>query len=114
MSTYRIFRMKPQDRQRFRWAPHTAGLCSAKPKDYEEQGAVEASTVYAAWAQLKAAGHPLDLGDILIDPNEQMRIVKYVGFEEVRWLIPEAKTGLEEAPPEYGAPEPPAKDGPVL
>jgi hypothetical protein len=34
-----------------------------------------------------------------------LRIVKYVGFEEARWVLPEVKTGLENTPVAAGAVE---------
>lgn len=102
MPVYRIFRMKENERQRFRWAPHTSGATMVKPKDFEEQGNVEAASVYSAWSVLKTTEKPLDIGDILIDHNDEMRILKYVGFEEARWIIPEVKTGIESVPPASG------------
>lgn len=91
MPQYRIFRMKESDRQRFRSAPHTSGATMVKPREYEEAGMVEAPSVYSAWAQLKSTDHPLMVGDILIAPNEDMRILKYIGFEEARWVVPEVR-----------------------
>jgi hypothetical protein len=102
MPVYRIFRMKDHERQRFRWAPHTSGATMVKPKDFEEQGSVEATSTYAAWSELKQTEKPLDIGDILIDHKDEMRILKYVGFEEARWIIPEVKTGIESVPPASG------------
>jgi hypothetical protein len=99
MPTYRIFRMKDNHRQRFRLAPHTAGCSFAKPQEYKEAGMVEAPSVYAAWMQVKASNHPLEVGDILVGPQDEMRIVKYVGIEEVRWLLPETKPEAELARP---------------
>src|SRR5919109_4231294 len=89
MRVYRIFRMKDHERQRFRFAPHTSGTMIVKPKDFEERGAVDAATEYAVWSELKRGSEPLDVGDILVAPDESMRILKYVGFEEARWLVPE-------------------------
>lgn len=106
MPLYRIFRMKENDRQRFRWQPHTSGTSLAKPREYEENGSIEAPTAYAAWAQLKETNEQLEAGDILAGPNDEMRILKYVGFEEAKWLIPEVKSGLEDVPPAMGAPAP--------
>ncbi len=112
MPLYRIFRMKENDRQRFRWQPHTPGTSLAKPREYEEKGSIEAMNAYAAWAELKDGDEPLVVGDILSGPNDEMRILKYVGFEEAKWLIPEVKSGLEDVPPAMGAPEsrPPMHD----
>lgn len=102
MPLYRIFRMKDQERQRFRWAPHTSGATLVKPKDFEEQGTVEAATAYTAWSQLKESSTPLDIGDLLVAPDDTMQILKYVGFEEARWIIPEVKSGIEAVPPASG------------
>jgi len=54
-----------------------------KPHDYEERGMVEAATPYAAWLQTRETD-PLHPGDILALENGEMRIYKYVGFEEAR------------------------------
>lgn len=93
MPLYRIHRMKDLPRQQFRWAPHTSGITVAKPKDYhpghDEQGAVvEAVSPYAAWIALRGSDTPLDIGDIL-ETEGELRILKYVGFEEARWYMPE-------------------------
>lgn len=102
MPVYRIFRMKELERQKFRWAPHTSGTTNVKPKDFDEQGTVDSPNVYMAWAQLKETEQPLDIGDILIAPNDALRILKYVGFEEAQWIIPEVKSGIEHVPPASG------------
>ena len=88
MPLYRIHRMKDLPRQQFRWAPHTAGVTVVKPKDYEPANAVEAPTPYAAWLSLRASATPLDIGDIL-EAEGDLRILKYIGFEEARWYVPE-------------------------
>lgn len=80
--------MKDLPRQQFRWAPHTAGVTVIKPKDYEAGDAVEAPTPYAAWIALRASATPLDIGDIL-EAEGDLRILKYIGFEEARWYVPE-------------------------
>ena len=82
--------MKDNPRQQFRWAPHVSGTASAKPKDYEPAGEVEAENEYAAWAVLRESEMPLLVGDLLEFDQGQLRICKYVGFEEARWVIPEA------------------------
>lgn len=104
MTRYRIFRMKENDRQRFRWQPHTSGSSVAKPREYEERGAVEADSPYSAWALLKETELPLQVGDILVGPNDELLLYKYVGFEEAKWHIPEVKTGIEMVPPAAGSP----------
>jgi len=91
MPRYQIHRLKENHRQQFRWQPHTAGVSVVKPKDYELGGVVEAASEYAAWTQLRDGGTPLEVGDVLeIEPGV-LRIYKYIGFEEARWLIPEVQ-----------------------
>ncbi len=90
MPAFRIHRMKDSARQHFLWAPHVSGSASAKPKDYEPSDEVEAENEYAAWALLSRHWEkPLLVGDILELPSGQLRICKYVGFEEARWFVPE-------------------------
>jgi hypothetical protein len=89
MAVFRIHRMKENPRQQFRWAPHVSGSANAKPKDYEAAGEVEAENEYAAWAMLRGSDSPLMVGDLLELPGGQLRICKYVGFEEARWVMPE-------------------------
>jgi hypothetical protein len=88
VSQYRIHRLKENARQQFRWAPHTIGPSQAKPKDYEIFGEVEAATPYSAWLALKDGEQALQPGDILESENGELRIYKYVGFEEAQWLLP--------------------------
>jgi hypothetical protein len=88
MPVYQIHRMKSATRQQFRWAPHTSGLSMIKLKDYEPGELIEAATVYAAWLALKETDCPLGVGDVL-EADGQLRILKYVGFEEARWWQPE-------------------------
>ena len=108
MSLYKIHRMKEQPRQNFRWGAHTAGAGTAKPKDYEPSGEVEAASAYAAWSQLQETGDSLDVGDILEDATGRLRIFKYVGWEEAEWQLPEVKSGVEALPGAIGTPEPQA------
>jgi hypothetical protein len=91
MPHYRIFRMKDSPRQQFRWAPHVSGTASAKPKDYEEQGQVEALHEYDAWRILREQGDSLQVGDLLEGEDGRLRICKYVGFEPAQWILPEPK-----------------------
>src|SRR5687768_13796468 len=102
MPAYRIFRMKEHVRQQFRWAPHTIGVTSVKPKDYEYIDTIEASSVYAAWMVLKDSKDALQIGDILDGGSGELRIYKFVGFEEAQWVVPEIKTGVETATPAHG------------
>lgn len=95
MSHYRIHRLKENVRQQFRWAPHTIGVTKVKPKDYELFRTVEASTVYAAWMALKDTEDSLEVGDILEVEGKELRIYKYVGFEEAEWVFPDPKPVVE-------------------
>ncbi|MEO8659805.1 MAG: hypothetical protein ABI693_15140 [Bryobacteraceae bacterium] len=98
MQVYRIFRMKDAPRQQFRWAPHTSGVSLLKPRDFEPAGEVEADGVYAAWSALQASPDELRIGDVLENPTAELRIYKYVGFEEAQWVVPEVKSGFDGAP----------------
>jgi hypothetical protein len=95
MTVYRVYRMKDAVRQQFRWAPHTIGVTTAKQKDYEQIQTIEASGPYAVWMQLKDTQDPLQIGDILESEFGDLRIYKYVGFEEAQWHVPEVKPALE-------------------
>jgi hypothetical protein len=92
---YRIYRLKESVRQQFRWAPHTIGVTVVKPKDYEQVQTVEASGPYAVWMTLKDSDSPLQVGDILESDGGELRIYKYVGFEEAQWQVVEAKPAVE-------------------
>ena len=89
MPAYQVHRLKEAQRQQFRWAPHTAGIATVKLKDYELAESIEAPTVYAAWEQLRTSTRPLEVGDILDSGDGQLRICKYIGFEEAHWFVPE-------------------------
>lgn len=91
MPVFKIHRLKDNPQQHFRWAPQATGASEVKPKDYQEAGQVEAPGVYEAWIQLRDQGSPLRIGDILESEDGRMSICKYVGFEEARWVAPEAK-----------------------
>jgi hypothetical protein len=107
MAAYRIYRMKEQASQQFRWAPHVSGATQVKRKDYDEGLAAEAANEYAAWQALRDAGTPLRVGDLLEAAGGELRICKYVGFDAAQWIVPEVKTGLESTPAAAG----PAQDG---
>ena len=98
MQVYQIFRMKESHRQQFRWAPHTSGVTILKSRDFEQVGEVTAEGVYDAWEALRKSDHPLEVGDLLENPSGELRIYKYVGFEEAKWFVPESKS--QEPPPE--------------
>ncbi|MDP9171951.1 MAG: hypothetical protein M3N54_15140 [Acidobacteriota bacterium] len=89
MPLFRIHRMKDAARQQFRWAPHVSGAVSVKPKDYDPADEVDAENEYAAWALLRNSERFVGVGDVLETPSGELRICKYVGFEEARWLIAE-------------------------
>lgn len=89
MPTFRVHRLKEALRPHFRSAPHTAGTTIVKPKDYEPAESIEATSVYAAWETLRGSERPLEVGDILEAEGSQLRICKYIGFEEAQWFVPE-------------------------
>ena len=99
MPVFRIHRLKENQRQQFRWAPHTSGATGVRPKDYEQAGSVEAASAYSAWFALKDSEEALKVGDLLESEIGGLLICKYVGFETARWVLPEAKPGTEGAPP---------------
>ena len=92
MPAYQIHRMKDHHRQQFRWAPHTSGTTVVKPKDYEPGTMVEAASPYAAWLMLRESEQALEVGDLLESAEGELRIYKYIGFEEARWFVPEPAT----------------------
>ena len=95
--------MKDSPRQQFRWAPHVSGCASVKPKDYEQQGEIEALHEYDAWKSLRESGHALVVGDLLEADAGRLSICKYVGFEPAQWILPELKTPVDSAPVEVVA-----------
>ncbi|MGC2657036.1 MAG: hypothetical protein WA324_03590 [Bryobacteraceae bacterium] len=103
MPRYRVHRMKELPREQFRWAAHTGGLATVKPKDYEPAEEVQAPTPYALWKQFQANGAPLRPGDVLETLEDgavqgQLQITKYIGFEAARWYIPEPKAPVLQPP----------------
>jgi hypothetical protein len=89
MPAYRIHRLKDHLRQQFRAAPHVIGTASIKPGHYEPGGEISAPTPYAAFFELRDAGKPLQVGDLLEAENGDLRICKFVGFEEANWVLPD-------------------------
>ena len=90
MPAYQIHRLKETSRQQFRWAPHASGASIAKPKDYDQGPLMDAASPYALWLDLRGTEDALRLGDLLELPGTgELRIYKYVGFEEARWHVPE-------------------------
>jgi hypothetical protein len=101
MPEYRVFRLKENLRNQFRWAPHLSGITAVKPKDYEEVFSIEAESPYAAWHAVRGTERELAVGDLLSLDGADVRILKYIGFEEARWVLPEPKPEI--APPVPGA-----------
>ena len=104
MATYRIHRLREAARQQFRWAPHTAGLTTIKPKDYEPAGEIDAVSPYVAWNLLRDTDEALQPGDVLESGDGSLSIYKFVGFEQAQWFVPEVKgvdpvSAVSEAPP---------------
>jgi len=106
MASYRVFRLKEGLRAQFRLLPHVSGVTRVKVKDYEERGAVEAQTPYAAWFNLRGTDDALEVGDILVDSvSGELKIIKFVGFEPAEWIVPEVKLpGEMVLQPAAGAP----------
>ena len=98
MSTYRIFRLKEQARPSFRAAPHTSGETAVKLKDYVEADSIEAVNTYEAWELLRATERPLEVGDILESELGAIKICKYIGFDDAKWIVPDAKPPAEPFP----------------
>jgi len=93
MPAYQIHRLKETQRQQFRWAPHTPGVTVVKLKDYDPGSVVEAASPYALWLALRENENALAVGDLIEVvgevPGGELRILKYIGFEEARWFVPE-------------------------
>jgi len=88
MPRYQIHRLKETPRQQFRWAPHTPGVSIVKMKDYEPGPIVEAASPYALWLAVRDTEQAIAVGD-LIEQAGELRIFKYIGFEEAQWYVPE-------------------------
>src|SRR5579883_2332728 len=90
MPVYQVHRLKDSPRQQFRWAAHTAGVSVVKPKDYEKGALKEAVNPYALWVTSRGSEEALEPGDVLecVETGE-LRIFKYIGFEEARWHVPD-------------------------
>jgi len=89
MPSYQIHRMKDSHRQQFRWAPHTSGITIVKLKDYEPGSKAEGASPYAVWLALRETELALQVGDLVETEAGELRILKYIGFEEARWYVPE-------------------------
>ncbi len=97
MASYRIFRLKEHVRQNFRWTPHLSGPSQVKPRDYEEAFTLEGDSPYAVWATVRDTPRALQVGDVIEVDAFELRIVKYVGFEQAKWLLPEERPLAEVA-----------------
>ena len=51
---------------------------------------MDAASPYAAYFGMRETEAPLQLGDVLEAESGELRIYKFVGFEEARWVVPEA------------------------
>lgn len=91
MGAYRVFRLRDHLRQSFRGMPHMSGLSQVKPRDYQEAFLVEADSPYAAWASARGTAHELLIGDVIELEGGELRILKFVGFEQASWVLPEEK-----------------------
>ena len=96
---YRIHRMKDTPRENFRWAAHTGGVASVRPKDYDLAEEIDAASAYSAWRLLLSQQRPLRPGDLLetVDGNDiagRLEIAKYIGFEPAQWFLTEPKSQL--------------------
>jgi hypothetical protein len=100
MPTYQIHRLKELPRQQFRWAPHTPGVTVVKLKDYEPGPSIEAASPYALWLALRETEQAIAVGDLIEVPGVELRILKYIGFEEARWYVPEPAARAVEEPVE--------------
>ena len=96
--------MKETPRQQFRWAPHVSGSAQVKPRDYEQDGEVEAANEYEAWRLLRASDRPIAVGDLLESDRTGLRICKFVGFDAAEWIVPEPKPHADTAPVAPAAP----------
>ena len=97
MPAYQIHRLKETPRQQFRWAPHTPGVTIVKLKDYEPGPVVEAASPYVLWLSLRESDQALAVGDLIEVVGDmigvsrgELRILKYIGFEQARWYVPES------------------------
>lgn len=79
-----------------------------KPRDYEQRGEVEAPHSYGAWTELRGSENALEIGDVLENERGELRICKYVGFEEARWVQPEVRGAQEHFPEPEAAAQPAA------
>jgi hypothetical protein len=100
MPRYQIHRLKEIPRQQFRWAPHTPGVSIVKMKDYEPGPIVEAASPYALWLAVRDTEDAIAVGDVIEQDGAQLRIFKYIGFEEAQWYVPEPAAAATPEPVE--------------
>lgn len=91
MPSYRIHYLKDHLRQSFRHAAHVSGTANVKPRDYAPGETVEAKSPYAAYFELRGSARPIAPGDLLESASGDLRICKFIGFEEARWVFPEPR-----------------------
>jgi len=91
MPTFRIHRLRDHLKQPFRHAPHVSGTATIKPRDYLPGESATASSPYSLYFELRNSGTPLEPGDVLETETGGLRIFKFVGFEEARWVVPEGQ-----------------------
>jgi hypothetical protein len=89
MPCYRIHRLKDHLHAAFRSAPHVSGAAEVKARDYAPGDLIEAASPYAAFFALRETESRLEVGDLLEGEDGCLRICKFVGFEEARWLVSE-------------------------
>jgi hypothetical protein len=95
MPAYQIYRLKEIPRQQFRWTPHTPGVAIVKLKDYEAGPVIQAASPYALWLDVRGSDKAIAVGDLIevvgdvSEQRGQLRIFKYIGFEEAQWYVPE-------------------------
>ena len=63
-----------------------------KPRDYVPGDTVDAKSPYAAYFELRASATPIEPGDLLESETGELRIFKFIGFEEACWVLPESKS----------------------
>jgi hypothetical protein len=115
MPRFHIHRLREDKRQQFRWAPHASGTTAVRPGHYQADAeGIEAPTVYAAWQALRGSERPLAVGDILEAEDASLRIYKYTGFEEARWVLPEPAASAGGAPVDPAVQAPGAAAAPVV
>ena len=96
MPAYRVHRLRAHLRHGFRNAPHVSGAATVKPRDYIAGDTIEAATPYAAYFTVRETENRLEPGDLLETEAGELRIFKFVGFEEARWVQPEPQPESQE------------------